>query len=155
MTSILTASSFSHASILVGIIFLFTSIAKVIEPWKFIEHIAKLKLLHPQLIIFVALTFTAIESALGIALILGVLPSVMIPVSILLLVGLMVLTYWSTSTRRTEDCGCYNGWLDITPTQSLILNTVYIFSFNICCYLWQLSTDSIMAVDSHPSDSSY
>ena len=122
----MSTGTYFNTSVLVGIIFFLTGFAKVIEPWKFISHIAKLKLLQPQSIGVAALTFTAIESALGVALILGVLPSVMIPVSILLLIGLTFLTYWSTSTGRTEDCGCYNGWLDVTPTQSIILNFVYI-----------------------------
>ncbi len=113
-------------SVLVGIIFILTGIAKIIEPWKFIDHLAKLKLLQPQSIQFVGLIFTAVESALGVALIFRVFPSVIIPVSILLLIGLTILTYWSTSTGRTEDCGCYNGWLNITPTQSLILNFIYL-----------------------------
>lgn len=134
-----------NTSVLVGIIFVLTGIAKVIEPWKFIGHISKLKLLQPQSSQFAALTFTAVESALGIALILGVFPSIIIPINILLLIGLTILTYWSTSTGRTEDCGCYNGWLDITPTQSLILNFVYIalliFAAVFCNYqptfLWQ------------------
>ncbi|MGD1703255.1 TlpA family protein disulfide reductase [Dapis sp. BLCC M229] len=117
----------STASNIVGSIFLLTGIAKVIEPWKFTQHIAKLNLVNPQLITPVAVTFTAIESALGVALILGVFPTLIIPVSILLLFGLSMLTYWSTSTGKTEDCGCYNGCLEITPTQSLILNTIYIF----------------------------
>ncbi|WP_287520770.1 MauE/DoxX family redox-associated membrane protein [Okeania sp. SIO2C2] len=115
------------ASTIVGSIFLFTGIAKIIEPWKFIQHIAKLDLINPQLIIPISLTFTAIESALGIALILRVLPTIIMPLSILLLLNLSMLTYWSTSTGKTEDCGCYNGWLKITPTQSLILNAIYIF----------------------------
>jgi len=114
-------------STLVGSIFLFTGIAKIIEPWKFAQHITKLDLVKPQLITPFTLTFTAIESALGVALILGVLPTLIIPISILLLFSLSILTYWSTSTGKTEDCGCYNGWLEITPTQSLILNSIYIF----------------------------
>ncbi len=118
--------TFFNTSILVGIIFVITGVAKIIEPWKFIDHIAKLNVLPPQLIRWVALTFTAIETALGVALILGVFPSVIIPVSILLLIGLTIITWWGTSTGRTEDCGCYNGWLDVTPTQSIILNIVYI-----------------------------
>ncbi len=117
----------SIASNIVGSIFLFTGLAKIIEPWKFAQHLTKLKLVIPKLIIPVALTFTAIESALGIALILGVFPTLIIPVSILLLFGLSILTYWSTSSGKTEDCGCYNGLLEITPTQSLILNAIYIF----------------------------
>jgi len=117
----------STALNIVGSIFLLTGLAKVIEPWKFTQHLTKLNLVIPQLIIPVALTFTAIESALGIALILGVFPTVIMPVSVLLLFGLSMLTYWSTSTGKTEDCGCYNGLLEITPTQSLILNYIYIF----------------------------
>ncbi|MEB3342787.1 MauE/DoxX family redox-associated membrane protein [Okeania sp.] len=117
----------STTSNIVGIIFLLTGIAKVIEPWKFTQYITKLNLINSQLIIPFALTFTAIESALGVGLILGVFPTLIMPISILLLFGLSILTYWSTSTGKTEDCGCYNGWLEITPTQSLILNTVYIF----------------------------
>ncbi|MGD1806086.1 TlpA family protein disulfide reductase [Dapis sp. BLCC M126] len=117
----------STSSNIVGSILLLTGIAKVIEPWKFIQYITTLNLVNSQLIIPVALTFTAIESALGVGLILGVFPTLIIPVSILLLFGLSMLTYWSTSTGKTKDCGCYNGWLEITPTQSLILNTIYIF----------------------------
>ncbi len=117
----------STTSTIVGSIFLITGIAKVIEPWKFTQHIVKLNLVKPQFIVSVALTFTAIESALGIALIFKILPPLIIPVSILLLFCLSMLTYWSTSTGKTEDCGCYNGWLEITPTQSLILNAIYIF----------------------------
>ncbi|MDJ0900349.1 MAG: hypothetical protein QNJ55_16210 [Xenococcus sp. MO_188.B8] len=127
--------NFLNTSALVGIVFILTGIAKVIEPWKFTRYISDLKLLQPKLVRFSALAFTAIESALGVALILGVFPSVTIPACILLLMGLTVLTYWSTSTERAEDCGCYNGWLDITPTQSIILNLVYI-TLLISAFVW-------------------
>jgi len=113
-------------SFIVGIVFLLTGIAKVIEPWKFIRHIAQLGLLKPVFIVPTSITFIAIESALGIALIFRVFPKVIIPLSLLLLIGLSILTYWSTSTGQTEDCGCYNGWLEVSPTQSLILNFIYI-----------------------------
>ena len=127
MNSIFIQLSFLNTSLLVGIIFVFTGIAKVIEPWKFLQHISKLKLLQSSSsLLFAAFTFTAIESALGVALILGVFPSIIIPASILLFIGLMILTYWSTSSGLTEDCGCYNCWVDVSPTQSLILDIVYI-----------------------------
>ncbi|MEM1172931.1 MAG: MauE/DoxX family redox-associated membrane protein [Cyanobacteria bacterium P01_H01_bin.35] len=112
--------------LIVGIVFLLTGIAKIIEPWKFLRHIAQLGLLKPVFIVPTSITFIAIESALGIALIFRVFPLVIIPLSILLLIGLSILTYWSTSTGKTEDCGCYNGWLEVSPTQSLILNLIYI-----------------------------
>ena len=55
----------STTSFLVGIVFLFTGIAKVIEPWKFIGHIAQLGLLKRTLTAPTSITFIAIESALG------------------------------------------------------------------------------------------
>ena len=80
MNSIFIQLSFLNTSLLVGIIFVFTGIAKVIEPWKFLQHISKLKLLQSSSsLLFAAFTFTAIESALGVALILVVIPSIIIP----------------------------------------------------------------------------
>lgn len=111
---------------LVGLVFLLTGIAKVIEPWKFTKHIFQLQLLPLSWIIPAAILFSAIECALGVALIFNVVSSITITASILLILGLSVLTYWSTSTGRTEDCGCYNQKIDISPTQSLILNGIYI-----------------------------
>lgn len=111
---------------LVGLVFLLTGIAKVIEPWKFLEHIFKLKLLPDGWVLKATMTFIAIECGLGVALLLGFMPYITIPGSILLILGLSVLTYWSTKTGRTEDCGCYNDIIDISPTTSLILNGIYI-----------------------------
>ncbi|NEP45613.1 MAG: hypothetical protein F6K35_42945, partial [Okeania sp. SIO2H7] len=111
----------NSAAILVGIIFLLTGIAKILEPWKFTEHLEKLALLKPESILPIALSFTGIECGLGVALILGIEIKAIAPATILILLGLSILTYWSTSTGRTQDCGCYNGWLNVTPTQSLVL----------------------------------
>lgn len=112
--------------IIIGSIFLLTGIAKILEPWKFIQHISKLRILSFQVITPVSIIFIASEVALGIGLIMNIAPFITIPTSIALLIGFSILTYWSTSTDRTEDCGCYNGWLQITPAQSLLLNLVYI-----------------------------
>ncbi len=125
--------------IIIGSIFLLTGIAKVLEPWKFIQHISQLRLIDFQLITPVSLAFIAIEVALGIALIMNIAPFITIPTSIVLLIGLSILTYWSTSTDRTEDCGCYNGWLEITPAQSLLLNLVYTIGliFTLIGFIYQ------------------
>ena len=74
----------------------------------------------------VAIAFTILECVLGIALILRLFPQWLFISTIVLLLLLSGLTYWSTSTKRTDDCGCYNGLIDISPKQSLLLNAVYI-----------------------------
>jgi hypothetical protein len=110
---------------IVGGVFFLTGIAKVLEPWKFLRHIAHLRLISSRWIVPISLGFIAFETALGVAIILQVFPHVMIGVSLIVLIGLSLLTYWSTSTGKTEDCGCYNGWLEISPTVSLLLNAFY------------------------------
>ncbi|HLO83724.1 MAG TPA: MauE/DoxX family redox-associated membrane protein, partial [Nostocaceae cyanobacterium] len=74
----------------------------------------------------VAITFIGLESALGLALILYEFPQWLIPISILFLIGSSALILWSTSSGKTEDCGCYGGVVIITPKQSILLNLGYI-----------------------------
>lgn len=71
MTLSLVANS---GGILVGTIFLLAGIAKILEPWKFAQHLEKFGLLKPELILPTTLSFTAIECALGVGLILGIAP---------------------------------------------------------------------------------
>lgn len=121
----------SVSSFIVGLVFLLTGIAKVISPWKFTQHITQLKLLSGLWNYRAALLFIGIECALGVALIFAFLPSITLPTSILFTLGLSVLTYWSTSTGRTENCGCYNGTLDVSPKQSLLLNGLYVLLLKV------------------------
>lgn len=117
--------------VFVGSVFLLTAIAKIIEPWKFAQHIAKLRLFNSQSIEPITITFIAVEATIGTALIFEATPAIIIPLSIIMLIGLSGLTYWSTSTGKTQDCGCYNGWLKITPNQSLLLNLLYIICLGV------------------------
>lgn len=133
------------SSLIVGLVFLITGIAKVIKPWKFIDHITEIQLLPDKWNSRAALIFIAFQCALGVALIFEVMPTITLPATVVLLVLLSTLTYWSTSTGRTEDCGCYTGVVDISPTQSLILNGFYILLLIVAwifqpwdfTYLWQ------------------
>ncbi|MEH2181634.1 MauE/DoxX family redox-associated membrane protein [Nostoc sp.] len=73
-----------------------------------------------------AIAFTILECVLGIALILRLFSQWLFLSTIVLLLILSSLTYWSILTKRTDDCGCYNGIIDISPKQSLLLNVLYI-----------------------------
>jgi thioredoxin-related protein len=110
---------------IIGSIFLITGIAKALHSKEFIIHNYRYQLFPQQFVPTIALSFIALESALGIALILHCFPQWLIPSAIVLLIGLSALTYWATKSDRTEDCGCYGGLVIITPTQSLFLNLGY------------------------------
>lgn len=113
-------------AIFVGLVLLLTGVAKIMEPWKFIRHLAQLRLVSTEILLPMAFAFTAVEATLGVALIVGLFCRAVFFTIVALLIGLSVLTYWSTSTGRTQDCGCYNGWLRVTPAQSILLNGLYI-----------------------------
>lgn len=113
--------------IFVGGVFLLTGIMKVLEPWLFTKHVRALGLLQPHWVQPVSVAFIGVEAALGMALISGVGRHILIPLTIVVVIALSILTYWSISTGKTKDCGCYNGRFQISPTISLFLNAFFIF----------------------------
>jgi hypothetical protein len=119
---------------IVGFIFLITGTAKAIGSEQFIDHNYRYGLLSRKIILPLAITFIGLESALGLALILHEFPQWLIPISILFLIGSSGLILWSTSSGKTEDCGCYGGLLVITPKQSILLNLGYILLLGIACF---------------------
>lgn len=112
-------------SLVVGGIFLIAGIVKALSPESFFDHLHKLRLLPQKLIVPIAISVTAVEIALGLALMLRLFPQWLFPVVLVLLPILTALTYWSTSTGRTEDCGCYGGLVKVNPIQSMGLNGLY------------------------------
>ncbi|NJL51306.1 MAG: hypothetical protein HC930_02150 [Hydrococcus sp. SU_1_0] len=122
------------ATFIVGLVFLVTGTVKALSSRKFIEHIVRLGLVPGQLIVPTAITFIGLECALGTALILHVYPEWLVPETLGLLVLLSIVTVWSTSSGRTEDCGCYGGLAIITPTQSVLLNLGYISLMGLAWY---------------------
>lgn len=114
------------APLAVGSVFLVTGIVKALAPMSFFNHIEQLRLLPSKLNIATAIIFTIFELTLGIALILRLFSHWVLPGTIILLLGLTYLTYWSISTGRTDNCGCYSGLIEVSPKQSLLLNALYI-----------------------------
>lgn len=111
---------------IVGAVFLVTGVVKALSSKSFIELLFRYGLLPQWLTIPTAITFIGLECALGVALILHEFPQWLVSGTIILILCLSASTIWATSTKRTEDCGCYGGLLVITPKQSILLNLGYI-----------------------------
>ena len=122
------------ATFIVGLVFLVTGIIKALSSRKFIEHIFQYQIFPPQLAKLIAVSFIGIECALGSALILHEFPEWTVPGTAILLGLLSIITFWSTSTGRTEDCGCYGGLAIVTPAQSILLNLGYILLLGLAFY---------------------
>jgi thioredoxin-related protein len=110
----------------VAIVFLISGIVKVIDSGSFISHIAKLGFLNKKNYLVLPLLLIGMEVALGTSILLFFAPHILIPLTIILLLFFIGLTYWSTKTGKVEDCGCYGGLLAIKPKTSMILDVIYI-----------------------------
>jgi hypothetical protein len=117
----------------VGLIFLVTAGAKAVAPSRTRRHLQLLGLVPYRWIEPAATLLPIGEAALGAALVAGLAPTRVLPSAVGLLAGLAGLTIWSTSTRRTEDCGCYGGLVEVQPTVSVLLNAVYAALLGIAC----------------------
>jgi hypothetical protein len=110
---------------LVGAVLAFAGLAKALEPDHFVRHLKNLRLLPNRLVLPAALIVVSLQCGLGIGLLLRLWPAWLLPAAMVFLLGLAALGYWSTTTGRTADCGCYNGLLAFSPRQSLLLDVGY------------------------------
>lgn len=110
----------------VGLVFLLTGFMKVVEPRGFVDHLQSLELVPPKhfrRLLFVSITH---EVGLGVALVSGCAPYVSIPLAIATLVVLTTVTLRAARAGKIEDCGCYQGMIELTPRQSALLNIGYV-----------------------------
>ncbi len=110
---------------LVGAILLWAAVIKAGNPGPFMTHLGRMGVVDRSRLYPLAVVLLGVEGAWGAALLIGLQPEMLLPATLVLLAALTGLTFWSTSTGRTEDCGCYGGQVDLTPAQSMALNGLY------------------------------
>jgi hypothetical protein len=112
-------------AIIVGIVLVATSLMKVAAPFSFYRHVARLGLkigVPLRIVVPFAIGF---EGAWGTALLIGLAPHFTLPMTALGLMLLTGLTWWSIRSGKTEDCGCYGGFITPSIAQSVALNGLY------------------------------
>lgn len=111
---------------LIGLVFLFSSLIKINDSKSFMRHLAKLDIVgRGKNLRYFTVLLIGLETALSAALILNTFALILIPFTVILLLSFVFITYWSTSTGRVEDCGCYGGLLAIEPKTSILLDASY------------------------------
>lgn len=138
-----------------GGVFLFAGLSKAIDPQGFIRHLNRLRLLPRKLLPFAVIAVVIFQCALGAALLLRLWPQALLPGALGVTIALGALGYWSTVTGRTEDCGCYNGLLTLSPRQSLLVDVALVSLLGVAWILgeppqnpetWRITTLSWTAV---------
>lgn len=111
---------------IVGAVFVIAAVMKVAAPASFFRHVSRLGLLPGSLVRpFVPLAI-GLEAGWGVALMLAVLPHVVLPFTALALVVLSCLSLWGVRSGKTEDCGCYGGFITPSIWQSVGMNALYV-----------------------------
>lgn len=114
------------ATWLVGVTFVWAGTIKAVAPHVFSSHLSKLGWVPSPLVRPTVTVIAGIETAWGLALILGVAPAVLVPVTAILLGVLTGVSWWGVKSGRTTDCGCYGGYVIPSIAQSMTLNGAFI-----------------------------
>jgi hypothetical protein len=112
------------ASLVVGLVFLYTGGLKALSPSGTVNHFHKLNLLPYPLLRWFLGFGAVVECTLGVALIARVYPQFVFPVSTALLLSFIGLTYWTSKAKGIDDCGCYGPYV-VTPAASMLLDCLY------------------------------
>jgi hypothetical protein len=81
----------------------------------------------PQSLLVPAVTATAaLETGWGAALIVGLIPRLVLPLSVVLLACLTVISWWGVKSGKASDCGCYGGYIQPSIAQSIGINATFI-----------------------------
>jgi uncharacterized membrane protein YphA (DoxX/SURF4 family) len=110
------------APLIVGATFLWAGAIKAIAPHVFQAHVRNLGWIPARQLAAAVVAATALETGWGTALILGVAPRVVLPLTAIALVILTFITWWGIHSGRTTDCGCYGGYVVPSLAQSVALN---------------------------------
>ena len=110
---------------IVGVVFLAAAVMKAINPSNFHGHITRLGLVPRRWARLFAPALIGVEGAWGAALIIAFAPTVVLPATAVALVLLSGMSAWGVRSGRTEDCGCYGGFITPSLWQSVGLNGLY------------------------------
>jgi len=111
---------------LVGAVFVVAAIMKVAAPFSFYRHVARLDLKLGRLLRVIVPVAIGFEGGWGLALLVGLMPRLTLPFTAAALVMLTGFTWWSVKSGKTEDCGCYGGFITPSIGQSVALNGFYL-----------------------------
>jgi uncharacterized membrane protein YphA (DoxX/SURF4 family) len=113
------------AARVVGIVFVWTGAIKAIAPHTFRQHLGRLGWVPRQILAATVSATAFLEVGLGTALVLGVAPRFTLPATLAILLVLSVVSWWGVKSGKTDDCGCYGGYIQPSIAQSLGLNSVF------------------------------
>ncbi len=148
MLTTISSQDVGHAaSAIVGFVFFGTGLLKAVNPRTFRRHLTLTGILPVNWIEAATTSVAAFEAGWGLMLVVSLAPSISLPASMGMLIGLSAFSWWSVRSGRTEDCGCYGGFAQPSIRESLALNAFFLLlllaawnalRFDVSIPLWKL-----------------
>lgn len=108
-----------------GLILLTAVLLKAIDMELFIRQITAYGIISSRhVVVFSAWFFIALESALGVGLLVHYRPRLMLLLTAILLLVFVGATAFAWFTGATQDCGCFGAWLKHTPGEAALGNLI-------------------------------
>lgn len=112
--------------ILLGLFFIASAIAKLIDIDQFEIHVFSYNILSLNLSFFVARIIIVCELLVGIGLISNVFNRFVNICSLLLLIGFTIFLSYAALIGRTDSCQCMGSIIETNPIQSILKNAILI-----------------------------
>ena len=121
------------ARVIIGVTFIFSGFVKMVDPlgtsYKLQEYLSAdvlniESLIHYALPLAVFLIF--IEFFLGVLLLIGYYPKIIVWSLLLLILFFLFLTWYSAYYNKVTDCGCFGDAITLTPWQTFYKNIFFL-----------------------------
>ena len=112
--------------ILLGIFFLVSAIAKLVDIDRFEVYIFSYNILSLNLSFLVARLVIIFEIIVGIGLIANVYNKLIDTCTLIMLIGFTLLMGYASLIGRNDSCQCMGSLLEINPTHSILKNAILI-----------------------------
>ncbi len=109
----------------VGLILLIAGLVKAMDMELFIRQMRDYGIISQHVLLALsAWGVIALESALGIGLLIFYRPKMTLALTSLLWITFLGATIWAWLTGATEECGCFGAWVEYSPGQAVMENLI-------------------------------
>ena len=118
--------------ILLGIVLIFSGIAKIADPSKAVDLMLEFKVIHVSLILIIVSILPVLEILIGVLLISGMYHKFASISALVLFSGFFLISIYGTIIGLSSDCGCFGsviksriGWGMVVRNLVFVVGAVY------------------------------
>jgi hypothetical protein len=109
----------------VGLILLIAGLVKAMDMDLFIRQVRDYGIISQHVLLALsAWGLIALESALGVGLLIFYRPKITLALTSLLWITFLGATSWAWLTGATQECGCFGAWVKYSPAQAVMENLI-------------------------------